>query len=77
MPDFEVNENESVYYEGGYWNELDAVQRMFNQRIAGGTPGQWFEDFFVRRGKSFKRGSDSQLRERMGRARHGGGGRRR
>lgn len=56
LPDFDVNENEGVYYDGGYWNDLDAVQRMFNQRIAGGTPGPWFQDFFERRGKPFNRG---------------------
>lgn len=56
MPELDVNENEGVYYDGGYWNELDAVQRMFNQRIAGGKPGPWFHDFCARRGKPFQRG---------------------
>ncbi len=56
MTPSDVNENERVYYDRGYWNELHAVQRMFNQRIAGGTPGPWFQDFFDRRGKPFERG---------------------
>jgi SAM-dependent methyltransferase len=56
VADLGVNENEGVYYDGNYWNNLDAVQRMFNQRIAGGTPGKWFEDFFARRGTPFRRG---------------------
>jgi SAM-dependent methyltransferase len=55
LPELDVNENEGVYYDGGYWNELDAVQRMFNQRIAGGTPGPWYHDF-VRRDRPFNRG---------------------
>jgi SAM-dependent methyltransferase len=55
-PELHVNENEGVYYDSGYWNDLAAVQRMFNERIAGGTPGPWFRDFCDRRGTPFARG---------------------
>jgi SAM-dependent methyltransferase len=55
LPDFDVNDNEGVYYDSGYWNDFEAVQRMFIQRIAGGTPGKWFHDFFARRGKASNR----------------------
>ena len=42
MPEFDVNEKDGIYYGGGYWNELDAVRRMFNQRISGGRSGRGF-----------------------------------
>ena len=37
--DVNVNVNDSVYYDAGYWNDFDATQQMFNRRISGGTPG--------------------------------------
>jgi len=55
VPEYDVNEDEAVYYGGGYWNELDAVNRMFSQRISGRSLRPWFHDFSVRRGKTFKR----------------------
>ena len=55
MAELDVNEDETVYYDSGYWNDFDATQRMFNQRIAGGTPGPWFHDYFAARGKPFER----------------------
>ena len=35
MPDLDVNENSDIYYQGGYWNDLDAVVRRLNERISG------------------------------------------
>ena len=55
MPEFDVNEKDGIYYGGGYWNELDAVRRMFNQRISGRTVGPWFHDFSVGRSEPFRR----------------------
>jgi SAM-dependent methyltransferase len=55
LPEFDVNEKDGVYYGGGYWNELDAVRRMFNQRISGRTVGPWFHDFSVGRAEPFRR----------------------
>ena len=55
MSELDVNEDESIYYDSGYWNDFDATQRMFNQRIAGGVPGFWFHDYFARRGEPFAR----------------------
>jgi SAM-dependent methyltransferase len=56
VPELDVSENAGVYYDGGYWNDLEPVQRMFSRRIADGTPGPWYGDFFARRGKPFERG---------------------
>jgi len=50
VAEFDVNQDESVYYDAGYWNDFEATQRMFNRRIAGGTPGPWFGDCIERRG---------------------------
>ena len=55
MPEFDVNEKDGIYYGGGYWNELDAVRRMFNQRISGRAVGPWFHDFSVGRSGPFRR----------------------
>ena len=55
LPEFDVNEKDDIYYGGGYWNELDAVRRMFNQRISGRTVGPWFSDFLVGRSEPFRR----------------------
>jgi SAM-dependent methyltransferase len=55
LPEFDVNEKDGIYYGGGYWNELDAVRRMFNQRISGRTVGPWFHDFSVGRSGPFRR----------------------
>lgn len=55
MSELDVNEDDSIYYDSGYWNDFDATQRMFNQRIAGGVPGFWFRDYFARRGEPFER----------------------
>jgi SAM-dependent methyltransferase len=56
LPIYDVNENEAVYYDGTYWNDLTVVNQMFNLRISGRTRGPWFHDFSVRRAKTFKRG---------------------
>jgi SAM-dependent methyltransferase len=56
VPELDVNEDESVYYDDRYWNNFDATRQMFNRRIAGGTPGPWFHDYFERRGRPFARG---------------------
>lgn len=53
--DHGVNENPTVYYGGGYWNELEVVNETLNQRIGGRTLGPWFHDFSERCGKTFKR----------------------
>jgi len=53
---FDVNVNHGVYYDTGYWNDLEVVQRMFREKIAGGKPGHWFGDFFERCGRRFHRG---------------------
>ena len=50
-----MNEKDGIYYGDGYWNELDAVRRMFNQRISGRTVGPWFHDFAVGRSEPFRR----------------------
>ena len=76
MTELDVNEDDSVYYDGGYWNDFDGTQRMFNQRIAGGGPGPWFHDYFAA-APSRSAGAVPQLRERMGRAGDGGGRRHR
>jgi SAM-dependent methyltransferase len=55
MPELDVNENEGVYYGGGYWNELEPVQRMFRERISNGAPGQWYRDFSERHAEPFRR----------------------
>ena len=55
MAELDVNEDESIYYDSGYWNDFAATQRMFNQRIAGGVPGFWFSDYFAHRGRPFER----------------------
>jgi SAM-dependent methyltransferase len=56
VSELDVNEDESIYYDSGYWNDFEATQRMFNRRIAGGVPGFWFHDYFAARGKPFERG---------------------
>jgi len=56
VAEFDVNQDESVYYDAGYWNDFEATQQMFSRRIAGGMPGPWFHDFFERRGRPFARG---------------------
>ena len=55
LPEFDVNEKDGIYYGGGYWNELDAVRRMFNQRISGRAVGPWFSDFSMGRTEPFRR----------------------
>ena len=55
LPEFDVNEKDGIYYGGGYWNELDAVRRMFNQRISGRSVGPWFSDFAAGRSEPFTR----------------------
>jgi SAM-dependent methyltransferase len=55
QPVFDVNVNDGVYYDSGYWNDFDAVQQMFRQRISGGTHAPWFGDFFDRHGGPFHR----------------------
>ncbi len=56
MPDYDANKDESVYYGGGYWNDLDAVTRMFKQKISGRVlGGPWFHDSSVWSGRTFKR----------------------
>ncbi len=50
-----MNENDGIYYGGGYWNELDAVRRMFNQRISARSVGPWFSDFSEGRSGPFTR----------------------
>jgi SAM-dependent methyltransferase len=55
VPDFDVNDNEGAYYRGGYWNELDAVQRMFAERISGRTMGPWYQDVSAGRAQPFRR----------------------
>ena len=56
LPDYGVNEDESVYYGGGYWNDLDAVARMFKQRISGRVlRGPWFHDSNVWNERTFNR----------------------
>jgi SAM-dependent methyltransferase len=56
LPDYDANKDESVYYGGGYWNDLDAVTRMIKQRISGRVlGGPWFHDSSVWSGRIFKR----------------------
>ena len=66
MAEFDVNEDETVYYDSGYWNDFDATQQMFNQRIAGGMPGPWFHDYFAGRGRPFARAGCSSIAETGG-----------
>ncbi len=55
MPDLDVNENSDIYYQGGYWNDLDAVVRRLNQRISGDPSVPWYEHFAGKTGRSFER----------------------
>ena len=55
LSELDVNEKDGIYYGDGYWNELDAVRRMFNQRISGRTVGPWFHDFAVASPEPFTR----------------------
>jgi SAM-dependent methyltransferase len=55
LPEFDVNEKDAIYYGGGYWNEFDAVRRMFNQRTSGRSVGPWFSDFAAGRSEPFTR----------------------
>jgi SAM-dependent methyltransferase len=55
MPELDVNENQGIYYGGGYWNELVPVQRMFSERISNCAPGPWFRDFSERHAEPFRR----------------------
>jgi ubiquinone/menaquinone biosynthesis C-methylase UbiE len=55
VTELDVNEDESVYYDGGYWNNFDATLQMFRQRVADGSPGRWFSDYFAHRSKPFER----------------------
>jgi hypothetical protein len=64
-----VNANDSVYYDTGNWNDLEAVQQMFRQRISGGTHAPWYGDVFERHGEQFRR-AVPRLWQRMGRAGH-------
>ena len=50
-----MNEDEGAYYRGGYWNDLDAVQRMFAQRIFGENDGPWYQDVSASRARSRSR----------------------
>ena len=49
MPELDVNEDASVYYDGRYWNNYEGTQRMFDRLIAGGVSGEWFRDYFAGR----------------------------
>ena len=53
VTELDVNEDESVYYDGGYWNNFDPTLQMFRQRVADGSPGRWFSDYFAHRSKPF------------------------
>ena len=55
MPDLDVNENSDIYYRGGYWNDLDAVERRLNERISGDPETRWYEHFARKTGRSFDR----------------------
>jgi SAM-dependent methyltransferase len=55
VPEFDVNEKDDIYYGAGYWNELDAVRRMFNQRISSRSVGPWFSDFSLGRSEPLRR----------------------
>jgi SAM-dependent methyltransferase len=55
MSPFQVNHNSAIYYQGRYWNELDCVQSMIDQQIAGGPQDHWFDHFAAKCGRTFER----------------------
>ncbi|HEY6428027.1 MAG TPA: class I SAM-dependent methyltransferase [Acidimicrobiales bacterium] len=55
MPDYDVNENSDVYYQGRYWNDYDAVVRMINERISGDPALTWYEHFAKVSNRTFER----------------------
>ncbi len=55
MADLHVNENSDIYYQGKYWNDLEAVNRRINERISGNPSRMWFEHFADVSGRTFER----------------------
>ncbi|HEX4433720.1 MAG TPA: class I SAM-dependent methyltransferase [Acidimicrobiales bacterium] len=55
MPDLDVNENSDIYYQGRYWNDLEAVIRHLNQRVSGDPSTPWYEHFARATGRTFDR----------------------
>jgi SAM-dependent methyltransferase len=55
MPDYDVNENSDVYYQGRYWNDYDAVVRRINERISGDPALSWYEHFAKTSDRTFER----------------------
>jgi SAM-dependent methyltransferase len=55
MPEYDVNENSDVYYQGRYWNDYDAVVRMINERISGDPALTWYEHFAKVSNRTFER----------------------
>ena len=55
VSEFQVNENSDIYYQGRYWNDLDCVVQMFNNRISGCPEGSWYSHFARTTDKTFTR----------------------
>jgi SAM-dependent methyltransferase len=55
MPDYDVNENSDVYYQGRYWNDYAAVVRRINERISGDPALSWYHHFAKMSDRTFER----------------------
>jgi SAM-dependent methyltransferase len=55
MTELDVNLDSSVYYQGGYWNDLDAVVSRINEWISGDPHRSWHEHFGFASGRTFER----------------------
>lgn len=55
MPDAPVNPDSSVYYQGGYWNDLAQVRAHLNRRASGDPDVQWWQHLARWHGGPFKK----------------------
>ncbi len=52
---FDVNDNSGVYYDGSYWNDLEAVRQQINRCISGDGSLKWYEHFAKKTNRVFER----------------------
>jgi SAM-dependent methyltransferase len=55
MSDLHVNENSDVYYQGGYWNDLEVVRQHLNARVSGDAGQSWTDRFRRATNRTFER----------------------
>jgi SAM-dependent methyltransferase len=55
MSDLHVNENSDVYYQGGYWNDLEVVRHRLNARVSGDPAKTWSDRFRSATNRTFER----------------------